>query len=52
MKRFFYVLFAFGIICSIAYSARSVPDKVAEIVTRPDGTQYMQCINPGSNCAV
>lgn len=52
MKRFFFVLFVVSIICSIAYSARSVPNKVPELVTRPDGTQYLQCINPGSGCAV
>jgi len=52
MKRSFFVLFVVGIICSISYSARSVPDKVAEVVTRPDGTTYIQCINPGHNCAV
>ena len=52
MKRFVLVLFLASVIFSIAYSVGKQPSRLAELVTRPDGSQYIQCINPGYNCAV
>ena len=52
MKKFFAVLFVVGMFASISYATLSPPTKLPETVIRPDGTSYIQCINPGSSCAV
>jgi len=52
MKKLFLLLFVVGVISSISYSAKPTLNREAELVTRSDGTTYIQCINPGNTCAV
>lgn len=52
MKKKLFSLFFIAVISTISYAPYSAPSKEAEIVTRSNGSTYIQCINPGNNCAV